>query len=77
MRTVMVTAPGRAEVVETEEPRTMGYPPEIFEVTDAIIEFQDKYAATISDVIPVAEVKRGLELAGTPAATDKVVITFD
>ena len=55
----------------------MGYPTEIFEVTDAIIEHQDKYANIISDLVPAADVKRGLELAGTPEATDKVVITFD
>jgi (R,R)-butanediol dehydrogenase/meso-butanediol dehydrogenase/diacetyl reductase len=54
----------------------MGYPTEIFEVTDAIIEYQDKYATIISDLVPAADVKRGLELAGTPEATDKVVITF-
>ncbi|MDR2255737.1 MAG: zinc-binding dehydrogenase [Arthrobacter sp.] len=54
----------------------MGYPTEIFEVTDSIIEHWDKYQHIIGDLVPFSEVERGLELALTPGASDKVVITF-
>lgn len=54
----------------------MGYPTEIFEVTDAIVEHWQKYQHIISDVVPFDDVLRGLDLAGTPGATDKVVVTF-
>ncbi|MQY27808.1 zinc-dependent alcohol dehydrogenase [Nocardia aurantia] len=56
---------------------SMGYPTEIFEVTDSIIADWDKYQHIVSDVVPFAEVERGLALAATPGATDKVVVTFD
>ena len=54
----------------------MGYPTEIFEVTDAIVEHWQKYQHIISDVVPFDDVLRGLDLARTPGATDKVVVTF-
>jgi len=56
---------------------SMGYPAEIFEVTDSIIEDWRKYQHIISDVVPFSEAQRGLKLAATPGATDKVVIRFD
>ncbi|MGW0712150.1 zinc-dependent alcohol dehydrogenase [Streptomyces sp. NPDC002643] len=56
---------------------SMGYPTEIFEVTDSIIENVDRYAVIPSDLVPYSQVLQGLELAATPGATDKVVITFD
>jgi len=54
----------------------MGYPTEIFEVTDALIAHWDKYQHIVSDVIPFSDVQQALRLAGTPGATDKVVVTF-
>ncbi|MFF1832148.1 zinc-binding dehydrogenase [Paenarthrobacter sp. NPDC058040] len=55
----------------------MGYPTEIFEVTDSIIADWEKYQHIISDTIPFTESVKAVELAGTPGATDKVVVTFD
>ena len=55
----------------------MGYPTEIFEVTDSIIEHWDKYQHIISDIVPFAEAERAMTLASTPGAADKVVVTFD
>lgn len=56
---------------------SMGYPTEIFEVTDDIVAHWEKYALIVSDQIPAAETKRALELAQTPGAADKVVVVFD
>ncbi|WP_229780380.1 zinc-binding dehydrogenase [Arthrobacter sp. BL-252-APC-1A] len=55
----------------------MGYPTEIFEVTDDIIENWRKYALIISDVLPFDRALEALELAQTPGAADKVVVRFD
>ncbi|MFI5061937.1 MAG: zinc-binding dehydrogenase [Actinomycetales bacterium] len=55
----------------------MGYPTEIFEVTDSIIEHWDKYQHIISDVLPFSDAVKAIELATTPGATDKVVVTFE
>lgn len=56
---------------------SMGYPTEIFEVTDAIIANADKYAKIISHTFPFDEALEALELAKTPGAADKVVVLFD
>jgi len=56
---------------------SMGYPTEIFEVTDAIIASPDKYAQIVSDVLPFDRALEALELAKTPGAADKVVVTFE
>lgn len=56
---------------------SMGYPTEIFEVTDSIIAQWEQYQHIISDVVPFAEVDRALALAATPGATDKVVVVFE
>jgi len=56
---------------------SMGYPTEIFEVTDDIIENWQKYALIISDRIPFDRVEEAFELAATPGAAEKVVVTFD
>lgn len=54
-----------------------GYPTEIFEVTDSIIADWEKYQHIISDLIPFTDVERAMQLASTPGAADKVVVTFD
>ncbi|MDM8086107.1 zinc-binding dehydrogenase [Cellulomonas cellasea] len=54
----------------------MGYPTEIFEVTEDIIANQDKYAKIISHPVPFEDVLEGIKLASTPGAADKVVITM-
>ncbi|WP_159499297.1 zinc-binding dehydrogenase [Microbacterium sp. 18062] len=56
---------------------SMGYPTEIFEVTDSIIEHADKYAHIISHRIPFADAPEALRLGTTPGAADKVVVTFE
>jgi hypothetical protein len=55
----------------------MGYPTEIFEVTDDIVANWEKYAVIVSDVLPFDRALEALELAKTPGAADKVVVTFD
>ncbi|GAA3657458.1 zinc-dependent alcohol dehydrogenase [Microbacterium marinilacus] len=55
---------------------SMGYPTEIFEVTDDIVENWEKYAVIVSDVLPFDRALEALELAKTPGAADKVVVTF-
>lgn len=55
----------------------MGYPTEIFEVTQDIEDNWQKYAKIISHTIPFDETLHALTLASTPGAADKVVVTFD
>ena len=55
----------------------MGYPSEIFEVTDDIVENWEKYALIISDRIPFDDALDALALAATPGAADKVTVVFD
>jgi L-iditol 2-dehydrogenase len=55
---------------------SMGYPDEIFEVTRDLIANWKKYALIVSHTVPFADVGYALELAGTPGAADKVVVTF-
>ena len=55
----------------------VGYPTEIFEVTDDIVENWEKYAHIVSDILPFDEALEALDLARTPGAADKVVVTFD
>jgi len=56
---------------------SMGYPTEIFEVTDDIINNWEKYQLIISDRFDVADARQALELAATPGAADKVMVTFN
>ncbi|AXK44735.1 zinc-dependent alcohol dehydrogenase [Brachybacterium saurashtrense] len=56
---------------------SMGYPTEIFEVTDAIIENSEKYAKIVSHTFPADQALEALELAATPGGADKVVVVFD
>ncbi|MFF5297451.1 zinc-dependent alcohol dehydrogenase [Paractinoplanes globisporus] len=55
---------------------SMGYPTEIFEVTDSIIADWALYQHIISDRVPFAEAAGAVDLAATPGATDKVVVVF-
>lgn len=56
---------------------SMGYPTEIFEVTDDIIENWQKYALIVSDRLPFEKALDALALAATPGAADKVSVVFD
>jgi (R,R)-butanediol dehydrogenase/meso-butanediol dehydrogenase/diacetyl reductase len=56
---------------------SMGYPTEIFEVTQDLAEHWRRFALLISHTVPFAEVEHAYELALTPGAAEKVVVTFD
>ncbi|MDM4140738.1 zinc-binding dehydrogenase [Mycobacterium sp. FLAC0960] len=56
---------------------SMGYPDEIFEVTKDLVANWEKYALIVSHTIGFDNVGEALELAHTPGAADKVVVTFD
>lgn len=56
---------------------SMWYPTEIFEVTDDIIENWQKYALIVSHTMPFEQTLEALQLAKTPGAADKIVVTFD
>jgi 2-desacetyl-2-hydroxyethyl bacteriochlorophyllide A dehydrogenase len=56
---------------------SMGYPAEIFEVTEDLIANWEKYAVIISHTIPFDDVNDALKTATTPGAADKVVVTFN
>lgn len=56
---------------------SMGYPTEIFEVTDDIVENWQKYARIISDTLPFDKALDALTLAATPGAADKVTVVFE
>ena len=56
---------------------SQGYPTEIFEVTREIVEHHERFAKLISHRVPFAEVGQAFELALTPGAAEKIVVTFD
>ena len=55
---------------------SMGYATEIFEVTEELAANADRFAKLISDEIPFTDVERAIQLALTPGAADKIVVTF-
>ena len=55
---------------------SMGYPDEIFQVTRDLIANWEKYAVIVSHTVPFENVGAALEMAATPGATDKVVVTL-
>ncbi len=55
---------------------SMGYPTEIFEVTQDIIDNWERYALIISDRFPFSQAEQALTTAATPGAADKVMVTF-
>jgi len=55
---------------------SMGYPTEIFEVTDDLIDCWEKYAMIVSHRVPYGDVLDALTLASTPGAAEKVVVVF-
>lgn len=54
----------------------MGYPTEIFEVTEDLVANWRDYALIVSDTVPFTDALTALQLAATPGAADKVVVTF-
>ncbi|MGO4443907.1 zinc-binding dehydrogenase [Mycobacterium sp. 2YAF39] len=55
---------------------SIGYPDEIFEVTEDLVANWERYAVIVSHTIPFAEVDEALRIASTPGAADKVVVVF-
>jgi len=55
----------------------MGYPTEIFEVTDSIIANPEAYSAIISHRFPFEKALEALEVAKTPGAANKVMVILD
>lgn len=56
---------------------SMGYPTEIFEVTQDIIANWEKFVVVVSHAMPFDDVAEALRMAATPGAADKVVVTFN
>lgn len=56
---------------------SMGYPDEIFSVTEDLTTNWEKYARIVSHTIPFDRVDEALGTASTPGAADKIVVTFD
>ncbi|KAF9878433.1 FAD dependent oxidoreductase [Colletotrichum karsti] len=54
----------------------MGYPTEIFEVTDDLAENWEKYAEIVSDQIPFSQAKEALELAKSGKANKKSLLNM-
>ncbi|MGW2965027.1 zinc-dependent alcohol dehydrogenase [Streptomyces sp. NPDC001220] len=83
-RLVMVAVQKRGEVdlggmlrSELTLVASQGYPTEIFEVTPELVEHHERFAKLISHRVPFTEVHHAFELALTPGAAEKVVVTFD
>ncbi|HEY8717056.1 zinc-dependent alcohol dehydrogenase [Pengzhenrongella sp.] len=55
---------------------SMGYPTELFEVTPDLADHWERFAKIISHRVPFTEVQHAFDLALTPGAADKVVVTF-
>jgi L-iditol 2-dehydrogenase len=55
---------------------SMGYPHEFFEVTKDLVANWEKYALIVSHTVPFDNVNDALDMASTPGAADKVVVTF-
>jgi threonine dehydrogenase-like Zn-dependent dehydrogenase len=56
---------------------SLGYPEEIFEVTEDLVANWEKYAVIVSHTIPFDNVDEALRTASTPGAADKVVVVFN
>ena len=56
---------------------SMGYPTEIFEVTQDLVANWERYAVIVSHSFGFDDVEEALQTALTPGAADKVVVTFD
>jgi (R,R)-butanediol dehydrogenase/meso-butanediol dehydrogenase/diacetyl reductase len=56
---------------------SQGYPTEIFEVTPEIAEHEHRFSRLISHRVPFCDAGRAFQLALTPGAAEKVVVTFD
>ena len=55
---------------------SMGYPTEIFQVTNDITEHWEQFSPIVSHRFPFADVQQALRTPSTPGAVDKVVVKF-
>ncbi|UGQ09299.1 zinc-binding dehydrogenase [Yinghuangia sp. ASG 101] len=62
---------------ETVIVASQGYPTEIFEVIEPLARHQDRFARLISHRVPFSDVKHAFDLALTPGAAEKIVVTFE
>ena len=67
---------GLMMIAELTFSASMGYPTEIFEVTADLVAHQDRFGKLVSHRIDFDDVEAAIKFAGTPGASDKVVITF-
>jgi 2-desacetyl-2-hydroxyethyl bacteriochlorophyllide A dehydrogenase len=56
---------------------SQGYLTEIFEIIPQIAEYQQRFSRLISHRVPFCEVTEAFQLALTPGAAEKVVVTFN
>jgi (R,R)-butanediol dehydrogenase / meso-butanediol dehydrogenase / diacetyl reductase len=56
---------------------SMGYPTEIFQVTPQLAQHWQRFAQLISHRVPFPNVQRAFQLALTPGAADKVIVTLN
>jgi (R,R)-butanediol dehydrogenase/meso-butanediol dehydrogenase/diacetyl reductase len=56
---------------------SQGYPTEIFEVTPQIAEYEQRFSRLISHRVPFSDAGGAFQLALTPGAAEKVVVSFD
>jgi hypothetical protein len=68
--------PGRDAAQRDDHNRLPGLPTEIFEVTPEIAEHQQRFSRLISHRVPFSEANQAFQLALTPGAAEKVVVTF-
>ena len=61
---------------ETTIIASQGYPTEISEGTQEIAEHQQRFSRLISHRVPFTDVERAFQLALTPGAAEKVIVTF-
>ena len=62
---------------ETTIIASQGYPAEIFEVTPEIPEHQQRFSRLISHHVPFSDADRAFQIALTPGAAEKVIVTFN
>lgn len=55
---------------------SIGYPTEIFAVTEDLVANWQKYALIISHTVDFADLDDALTLAADPAAADKIIVTM-
>jgi len=73
MKSVQTAAPGKIEVAEIERP--VPGPRDVLLRVRA--EYEHRFSRLISHRVPFSDAGRAFQLALTPGAAEKVVVTFD